>query len=169
MSLSFPSANSFCICGGFRKCSTTAFMNPWDLTPLSLFSLPGRAMMNAFRECDVKNIQKCQGVCSCLVLFVSWNAVFRVVWTSWWWRTLNSESFTTDISKYLASRGFVSIIPDEMPGLVSCRLLINRRMHFKSAISMDWVWERLYSAQIRDLAFSLSWLSRLGATCKQAN
>ena len=26
--------------------------------------------MNAFRECDVKNIQKCQGVCSCLVLFV---------------------------------------------------------------------------------------------------
>ena len=74
------------------------------LIRLFLFSLRHALMMNAaFRECDVKNIQKCQVLCSCLVLFVSRNAVLRVVRPAWCW-TQTSESFTSlDIGKYLSS------------------------------------------------------------------
>ena len=53
-----------------QQATSSIFHTSTPLYFISFSSLLGRPGMNAFRECDVKNIQKCQGVCSCLVLFV---------------------------------------------------------------------------------------------------
>ena len=75
-------------------------------------------------QCDVQNIQKCQRVCLCILLFVSRNGMFRVVWR--WYRhgnRENSESFSSDIANICGiwSRHFnCELKPTQMHFVVVC-------------------------------------------------